>query len=78
VGTVEHVFSKIQVVVFKVENPFKVGDSLVAWHKDTKVGKQKIKSMQINRIPIEEARRGEEIGLQLKMPIKVGDDLYLP
>jgi len=60
-----------------VEAPFKVGDTLVAWHKDVKIGRDKIKSMQINHIPIDEARKGEEIGLKLKLPVKVGDDLYL-
>lgn len=38
--------------------------------------KQSVKSLQINRIPIEEGRPGEEVGLEVTKDVQVGDKVY--
>jgi hypothetical protein len=76
IGTLSHYFSKILVGVLTVENLLKEGDSIEILRKGTRVGKEVVRSMQINRIPIAEAKKGEEIGLKLKTAAQVGDEVY--
>ena len=76
VGSVTHYFPKVKAAVLQVLRPISVGDSvqIKGSHIDLKF---KIKSMQINRIPIDSARKGEEIGLEVPSEVRVGDQVFL-
>ena len=75
-GEITHYFPKVNAGVIKVgRKPLKVGD--VIWVRgETTNFKQKINSMQINRIPIDEAKPGEEIGIEMKSWVRAGDQVF--
>jgi len=73
VGTINNYFSKIQVAVLTLTSSLAKGDRITIYRSDQKIGTEKVVSMQINHIPIEEARSGEEIGLKLKTESRAGD-----
>jgi hypothetical protein len=75
VGNLTHYFPKVHAAVLKLEEPLDLGDSIVILGKSGKI-RQKVKSMQINRIPIDQGRPGEEIGLEVKSDVSVGDKVY--
>ncbi len=76
VGPVTHYFSQVKAAVVKLEQQtLKLGD--VVFFKGHTTGfKQKLHSMQINRVPIENARPGEEIGIEVKSRVREGDRVY--
>jgi hypothetical protein len=76
IGTVSHYFTKIQVCVVNIEKSLNVGDTIEVRRGNENLGKEKIQSMQINHIPIEQARKGEEIGMKMKAQAKSGDTIY--
>jgi hypothetical protein len=76
IGVVSHYFNKIQVAVLKAEAGLKKGDRIEIRRKGALVGRESAGSMQINHIPIEEARAGEEIGIKLSTGVSPGDELY--
>ena len=77
VGSVSHYFPKVKAAVFKVtRTPFKLGSTL-SFQGHTTAFKQKVSSMQINHVPIQKARPGQEIGLQVKKRVRVGDRVLL-
>jgi hypothetical protein len=76
IGTITHYFNKIQVGVLTVEKPLKVGDIIAIRRNNEPIGKEPVKSLQINHIPIDEARKGEEIGMKFLSPVKAGDEVF--
>ncbi len=76
-GSVTHYFGKIQVAVIKAEKGIKVGDKIDVRRKGVSVGHDTVRSMQINHIPIDEARKGEEVGLKLLVPSQSGDEIFI-
>jgi len=76
-GTITHYFGKIQVAVLTVERALKTGDKVDIRRKGLSVGKDSVRSMQINHIPIDEARKGEEIGLKLLASAQPGDEIFI-
>ncbi|PIW62707.1 MAG: hypothetical protein COW13_02490 [Candidatus Omnitrophica bacterium CG12_big_fil_rev_8_21_14_0_65_50_5] len=75
VGPVTHYFPKVKAAVIKLEKPLSMGDTIVIAGKSGKI-RQKVTSLQINRIPIDEGRAGEEVGLEVKKDVVVGDVVY--
>lgn len=76
VGTVTHYFPNVQAGVIRIEETeLREGDKIHITGETTNF-KQQAKSMQINRIPIEHARLGEEIGLKVKDRVREGDKVY--
>jgi len=73
IGTITHYFTKIQVGVIHCEKPLRVGDRIEIHRSGQVLGKEKINSMQINHIPVDEARKNEEIGIKIKTDVKPGD-----
>jgi putative protease len=77
IGKVVHYFDKIQVAVVKiVHGKIRVGDEIMVIGRKTGFLKQKIDRMEINRQQINEAKKGEEIGIRIKDANK-GDEVYL-
>ena len=76
IGKVTHYFPQVNaaVVVLKKGN-LKIGDQVLIKGHTTHFYEQ-ITSMQIDRAPITEATKGDEIGLQVKERVREHDEVY--
>lgn len=75
IGEVTHFYKNINVAVIKFSEPVKVGDT-VHFRGVTTDFTQKIKSMQFDHEEIEEAKKGEEVGLKVDERVRIGDEIY--
>jgi translation elongation factor EF-1alpha len=75
VGEVTHFFPHVSAGVVKLTRELKVGD-MVHIKGHTTDFKQTIDSMQLEHVPINEAKKGQEIGLQVKDKVRIGDIVY--
>jgi putative protease len=76
VGLVTHYFSRPKAAVVRIEKgTIAIGDTLQFLGKTTNF-KQRVESLQIDRKPIQEARKGQEIGLQVKARVRSNDQVY--
>ena len=76
VGRVTHYFSHVHAAVLNVEKgPIRVGDKLY-FKGHTTDFKETVKSMEIDRNPIQQAATGDEIGLQVKKRVREHDLVY--
>jgi len=76
VGEITHYFPHVNAGVIKVSaGEISIGDTLEIKGHTTDF-KQKIKSMQIDHVPVEKARKGDEIGLLVKKRVRTGDAVY--
>lgn len=76
IGTVEHFFTDISVGVIKLDRQLKVGDRISIEGATTNF-RQKVESIQINRVPVKEAHKGDSVGLKVKGRVREKDDVYL-
>ncbi|MBW2970067.1 translation elongation factor-like protein [Candidatus Woesearchaeota archaeon] len=75
IGKVTHFFDKIGVAVIKLDSPMKVGDK-IKFEGHGSSFEMDVDSMQIDRAPIEEAKKGQEIGMKVSQPVKAGDLVF--
>ncbi|MGE0269132.1 MAG: hypothetical protein AB7S78_11840 [Candidatus Omnitrophota bacterium] len=76
VGSVTHYFSKINVVVLKIEKlELKIGDKINIKGKVTDFI-QKVNSLQIESVDVKVAKRGQLVGLKVSKSVQVGDKCY--
>ncbi|MGC8671850.1 MAG: U32 family peptidase C-terminal domain-containing protein [Candidatus Micrarchaeia archaeon] len=75
VGEITHYFDKIGVAIVKVTNSIKVGDRISIKGKTTNF-EQKVQSMQIEHVNVDEAGSGDEIGLKVDQQVREGDKVY--
>ena len=75
-GKIEHFFDKISVAAIKVTSPFKVGDTLHIKGHTTDFD-QPVISMQIEHLPVQKAKKGDDIGIKVGQYVRVGDGVYL-
>lgn len=77
VGQIALYFEKAKACAFQVKNvEIKAGATLRIMGPTTDF-KMKVKSIQINRIPVPSGRPGEDIGIGVTRPVVVGDSVYL-
>lgn len=75
VGKVTHFFPHVSAAVIKLSAELKSGDMInIKGH--TTDFKQTIESMQIDHVPVNEARKGNEIGVKVKDRVRIGDIVY--
>ena len=76
VGKVIHYFGKAQVAAIRItEGQLSVGDTIhVVGH--TSDFTQKLDSMQIDRAPVESAKVGDEIGVQVAEHAREHDEVF--
>lgn len=67
-----HYFSKIKVAVIKLKKSLKIGD-IIRFKGFTTDFVQKVKSMQMDHQPIQSAKKGQEIGIQVKGKVRHKD-----
>ena len=75
VGVITHFFPNVSAAIIKVKGAISVGDKL---HFKGPVTDFKItvKSMQMDRAPIEVAKKSQEIGIQVPDRVREGDEVY--
>ncbi len=74
-GKITHYFPKVRAAVIKLEAPLVVGDKIKIKGHTTDF-KQVITSMQIDRVPIDQAKKGQEIGLLVESRVRQHDIVY--
>ena len=72
IGKVTHYFPHVRAAVIKLKAPLAVGD-LIKIKGHTTDFTQKITSLQIDRTPINEAKKGQEIGLLVDSRVRQHD-----
>lgn len=76
IGAITHYFSKINVVVIKIEqSTLKLGDKINIKGKSSDFI-QKVNSLQIESVDVKSAKRGQLVGLKVSKPAQVGDKIY--
>ena len=75
VGEVTHYFGKISVAVVKLSDSLSIGDKIFIEGATTKL-EQEVKSMQIDKNPVEKAEAGQSIGLKVDDKVREGDKVY--
>ena len=76
VGRITHYFPKINVAVVELLDTLKVGDVIHIKGATTDF-EQTVDSMQIEHEQVEQADKGQAIGLKVKDRIREGDEVYL-
>jgi putative protease len=75
-GRVTHYFPHVQAAVVQMESgSLRLGDTIYIKGHTTDF-KQSVRSIQINHKPIEEAKKGDEIGLQVQKRVREHDQVY--
>lgn len=75
VGKVTHYYNKIGVAIIDVSAPIKVGDTIKISGHD-KEFTQAVASMQIEHHKVQEAKKGDVIGLKVDQAVKEKDLVY--
>jgi len=75
VGIVTHYFSQVRAAVIKLKAPLATGDTIKIKGHTTDFT-QSISSMQIDRAPITEAKKGQEIGVLVDSRVRQHDVVY--
>ena len=76
IGEVTHYFPKVRAAAVMIKkDSLKVGDKIYIKGHTTNF-KEKVMSIQLDRAPIQEGRKGQEIGLLVKSRVRIGDSVY--
>ena len=76
IGKISHYYPKINVGLLKLNTGnLKIGDEIIILGKTTGVLKHKVESMEINHKKVNQAKKGDEIGIKLPFCRK-NDELY--
>lgn len=76
VGAISHYYTKIGVAVIELSDTLKVGDTIHV-KGATSDFTQKVNSMQIEHKGVEEAKKGESIGLKVKEHAREHDKVFV-
>lgn len=75
IGKVTHYFPHVRAAVIKLKTPFSVGDTIKIKGHTTDFT-QTIASMQIDHVPVNVAKKGQEIGLLVGSRVRQHDLVY--
>jgi len=75
IGKITHYFGNLGVGVIDLVDSLKVGDKISIEGATTNF-QQEVKSMQIDRKDIEEAKKGDDIGIKLDDKVREGDQVF--
>jgi len=70
-GHVTHYYDRIGVAIVEVKTSIAVGD-VITFRRGTVEFTQPVRSLQIEHASVAKAKRGEQVGLKVKKPIKEG------
>lgn len=75
IGSVFAYFSKAGVAALKLTGNLKIGDSIKIKGHTTDF-EQKVDSMQVENAAVEEAKKGDEVGIKVKDRVRPKDKVY--
>lgn len=75
-GTITHYYSNLGVGIIKLEDTLSVGDTIKIQGSTTDL-EQTVDQMQVNKADVENAEKGQEIGIKLNDKVRVGDSVFL-
>jgi len=75
IGKITHYFSKIGVAVIELEDSLKVSDTIRVIGGETDFN-QTIDSMEIDRQKINEAKKGDSVGLKVEQKVREDYKVY--
>jgi len=76
IGEVTHYFPHVKAAaVMMLKDGLKAGDKIYIKGHTTDF-KEKVTSIQLDRVPIQQAVKGQEIGLLVKSRVRIGDSVY--
>ncbi|MEM3181420.1 MAG: hypothetical protein QW091_02170 [Candidatus Micrarchaeaceae archaeon] len=75
VGKITHYYDKLGVAIVNVAGSIKKGDRVLVKGATTNF-EQVVQSIQIEHINVDEANKGDIIGLKVDQPVKEGDAVY--
>ncbi len=75
-GIVTHYFPKVRAGVMKLKGPLSVGN-VIKIKGHTTDFTQTVSSMQIDHVPVDNAKKGDEIGLLVDSRVRKKDMVYL-
>ena len=76
IGVVSDFFAKINVAAIKMTGSLKVGNSIhIKGH--TTDFEQTVDSMQVHNQSVEEAKKGDEIGIKINSLVRRNDEVYI-
>jgi len=75
IGEVTNYFKNVNAAAIKLTAPLKVGDKIKIKSTEKEV-EVKISSMQIDRKPVKEAKKGDEIGLLVPEAVHKDNKVY--
>ena len=76
IGKITHVFDKIDVGILELNSSLKVGDTIHILGNTTDF-EQLVDSIQVEHKNIDNAKKGDIVGIKLNSKAKVGDKIYL-
>ena len=76
IGRVAHFFDKINVAAIELTGNLRVGDTIEIDSGEEEPLRQKVASMQINKKDIEEASKGDDVGIKLDRKVRAGSSVY--
>jgi len=76
IGKITHYFDNIGVAVIQLKGSLKVGDSIHIKGGTTDFT-QEVDSMQINHKPIQTAKKGDDVGIQVSERVRLNDKVFL-
>ncbi len=75
IGKVTHYFPHVKAAVVKLKVPLEIGD-VIRIKGHTTAFTQTVTSLQINHLPTQKARKGQEIGIQVDSRVRRKDIVY--
>lgn len=76
IGVVTHYFPHVKAGVVKLtKGSLKTGDEICIKGHTTDF-RQPVKSLQINRVSVQEGSKGQEVGIKVKSRVRIGDIAY--
>ncbi|MGB9680968.1 MAG: translation elongation factor-like protein [Minisyncoccia bacterium] len=76
IGKVNHYFNKISVAIVELVDNIRVGNKIKIKDKDREI-EQEVTSLQVDHQNVQEAKKGEMVGMKVEGKVKEGDEVYL-
>ena len=75
IGRITHYYSNLGVAIIELSGPLAVGDRIKI-KGATSDFEEVVDSLQIDRKPIEKAKKGDVVGLKVGEKVREGDEVY--
>jgi putative protease len=75
IGKVTHYFPQVRAAVVKLKAPLTIGDTIKIKGHTTDLT-ETVNSIQIDRVPINQGKKGQEIGLLVNSRVRQHDTVY--